>query len=412
LQSQDSFGESLQEHLKRLRAESFVDYPSVVTLKRDILNRLAQWAARELTESAAVPKELQAFSAFKREHGTDIETFTSARTSHARGGDPVAAFNFDAFVEWNCRVQLARCVANPHGVGLILDLAIGTSANSAEVCANPIAFAQKVSIGAPPDSFNPKGQNWSLTPLHPEALRHERYATLIGLLEANMPIGGGIRIDHMMWVCRQFWIPDGAGADRGVYVKFDEAALLAIIRLISVRRRCLVVGEDLGTVPSGFRARLTASGIYTMHVLRFERTKAGVFKKLSTLRRHSAIFLSTHDMPTLAAYIDGCDIELSARIYPEDAIDQTEAKRLRSVEVQSLLSTYAPLTCQSSQKTLTPDIVASLHDAASSGPCQFIVHALDDVFAETTPVNIPGTINEYPNWRRKYRMEVSRAVLP
>jgi (1->4)-alpha-D-glucan 1-alpha-D-glucosylmutase len=226
-----------------------------------------------------------------------------------------------------------------------------------------------------------------------------------------MPEGGGIRIDHVMWICRQFWIAEGASPDQGAYVMFPKSELLAILRLISVKKRCLVLGEDLGTVPPGFRRWLRKSGIYTMHVVRFERLKNGDFRPLEKLDRQSALFLSTHDLAPFAAHWSGLDIELMStlNLLPSDQVSKNKIARKRE---NMLLAEML----ERDRKCCSGDVSAAamlqrIRNASLRSPCPIIVDSLDDLLLETTPVNIPGTTIEYPNWRRKYRDFVNVAAL-
>jgi len=184
------------------------------------------------------------------------------------------------------------------------DLAIGAAPDGAEVWANPSGFARGVTIGAPPDPFSKDGQNWNLPPPNPEALIESGYAAFGELLAANMRHAGALRIDHVMGLTRLFWIPEGAAPVDGAYVRYPLEALLRVLATESVRARCLVVGEDLGTVPEGLRERLAAADVLSYRVLWFER-QGSAFVAPERYPPKAAACVSTHDLPTIAGWWSG-----------------------------------------------------------------------------------------------------------
>jgi (1->4)-alpha-D-glucan 1-alpha-D-glucosylmutase len=193
-------------------------------------------------------------------------------------------------------------------VGLYVDLALGADRGGAEVWSDPQAYAMSVSTGAPPDEFNPRGQDWGLPPYSPRALRAKRFRPFAELLRANMPRGGALRIDHVMALMRLYWIPVGAGADRGGYVSYPLRELLAVLAAESRRNRCMVIGEDLGTVPPQVREALAAAGVLSYRPLLFARRPPREFP------RDALVCVSTHDLPTWRGYWAGNDLKMRKRV--------------------------------------------------------------------------------------------------
>src|SRR6185369_4913426 len=188
---------------------------------------------------------------------------------------------FHGWLQHVAREQLdavqARALELGMPVGLYVDLALGADRGGAEVWSDPDAYAMTVSTGAPPDEFNPRGQDWGLPPYSPRALKRSGCAPFEALLRANMPEGGALRLDHVMALMRLFWIPRGAKPERGGYVSYPFRELLAVLARESRRRRCLVVGEDLGTVPKPLRAALAEAGVLSYRPLLFEKDAKGEY---------------------------------------------------------------------------------------------------------------------------------------
>ncbi|MGH7684643.1 MAG: 4-alpha-glucanotransferase, partial [Vulcanimicrobiaceae bacterium] len=220
----------------------------------------------------------QAVDEFARRHAEDVE--------------------FYEFLQWLADAQLENAVrlAHPMAIGLYRDLAVGVDANSADVWADRAAYCLNVCVGAPPDPLNPRGQNWALPPLDPQVLRARAYAPYIALLRANMRHAGALRIDHVMGLMRLFCIPMGATAAEGTYINYRFEEMLGILALESHRNRCMIVGEDLGTVPDGFRSRLAAARIFGCRLLYFEREYSGDFRPPEAYDRDVVASTGTNDV--------------------------------------------------------------------------------------------------------------------
>ena len=217
---------------------------------------------------------------------------------------------FRAFLQWVASGQLAEAAGKGN---LYHDLALGCALDGGEIEGHPSAFAFGVSIGAPPDPFSAAGQVWNLPPFSPIALDREAMEPMRLVISANMRHAAALRIDHVLGFSRQFWVPQGAEGRDGAYVRFPLDALIAVTALESQRHRCLVVGEDLGTVPEGLRDKLAAAGIFSYRVLWFEREGMG-FKLPEAYPAQALACLASHDLPTFSGWRTGRDIEIAQAI--------------------------------------------------------------------------------------------------
>jgi 4-alpha-glucanotransferase len=292
-------------------------------------------------------------------------------------------------------------------IGLYRDLAVGCDRLGAETWANAGAFLDGAAIGAPPDIFNPAGQNWDLPPFQPNALRSEAYLSFIQLVRANMRHAGGLRIDHVMGLQHLYCVPDGEEASRGAYVQYPFDDLIGILALESRRHRCLVVGEDLGTVPEGFREKMAAANILSYRVLFFEQDgETGEFTVPVEYPRLSVAVAGNHDLATLRGWWEARDIDLKASLglYPSEYEINAQRDR-RERDREAILKAFR------SEGVLPRDEEISVEQFAFAA-YEFLAHTgsvlvvaqLDDMTCEIDPVNVPGTSQEHPNWRRKYQM--------
>ena len=410
-----------------LRLAELVDYAGVVELKHAILELLFEAFRANCLER---PGDLRAprFRAFVRAGGRDLERLAQyeALAEHFRERDPgsygwlqwpsayrspespeVARFarehrervDFYLYLQWLADEQLAHAVsvAGAHSVGLYRDLAVGVDRNGADAWSDPGATAAGASLGAPADPLNTSGQNWGLPPLSPRALRERAFAPFVALLRANMRHARILRIDHVMALRRAFWIPQGCSAAEGAYVSYPFEEMLAILALESVRNECAVVGEDLGTVPEGFRERLQGARALSSRLVYFEREWDGSFRPPREYPRVAAASIGTHDLPPLLGWWsgDGGDERRHARFMLVDAlvrdgcIDERGAQRLR--EDARIGGTVAA----------GDELSIAVHRFLALTPSMLAIVAIEDVLGETGGVNVPGTIDEHPNWRRK-----------
>jgi 4-alpha-glucanotransferase len=423
----------------RLTEAPLVEYGEVRRLKRRVLELLY----RTFCQGHGPPESPrtgrgQEFAQFVAAGGQALARFGQfgALADHFRQGDwrrwpapyqhpetpAVAAFvqehrkevGFFQYGQWLAAAQLGQVCREAQEQGLPFtlyeDLALGASPGGFDTWAYRELFAQGVAIGAPPDAFNPRGQNWGLPPMIPESLRNSGYQLFIDTLRANLPPGGMLRIDHVMGLFRLLWIPKGATAARGAYVNYLSRELLAILALESVRRQALIIGEDLGTVPPRIRRDLARSGVFSYRVFYFERDGDHNFLPPEAYPPRAMAAVTTHDLPTLAGFWQGQDLDLKRRLqlYPDagraeaDAVDRIQDRRLMLAALQ--------------QRGLLPEGAAGPFEAG--GPCPLELREavltylaqsqaalmevrLEEIFGVAEQQNFPGTKKEHPNWRRK-----------
>ncbi|HET9018984.1 MAG TPA: 4-alpha-glucanotransferase, partial [Acetobacteraceae bacterium] len=382
-----------------LSAAPLVDYPRVWAAKRAVLE--AAFAAFDRDEEMAEflaygGSALRRFATFQAiaEHypNEDWRRWPEALRDAGRATADPARVRFHLWLQWLADRQLgAAASASGLAIGLYRDLAIGTAPDGAEAWAGARHLAAGVSVGAPPDPFSASGQIWHLPPPDPWRLREDGYRSLAGLLGANMRHAGALRIDHVMGLARLFWVPDGARGADGAYVAYPCDDLLGELALESQRARCLIVGEDLGTVPEGFRETLAAAEVFSYRVLWFER-QDGDFLPADRYPAHAVACVSTHDLPTLAGWRSGADIAERAAL---GHIDEKAARQQRADEIAAL------------QKTIgAPPDPPAVHGFIAGAPSALVLAQLDDLAGETVALNLPGTDRERPNWRRKLAVPV------
>ena len=317
-------------------------------------------------------------------------------------------------IEYHCFLQFlasrsaAACQAAARGagmhVGLIADLATGMDPCGSDAWGAPNDVLMGLEIGAPPDLINTVGQGWGLTALSPTGLQRDGFAAFIAMVRANMAHAGGVRIDHAMGLMRLWVIPEGASPTEGVYLRYPMEDLLRLVALESYRNRCIVIGEDLGTVPHGFREHLRQRGISGMQVLWFERDWAG-FIPPDRWRGDALAMTTTHDLPTVAGWWRGRDIVWRTELAPAvSSGDPSGEWRARDHDRQSLWNALRNTGCVQGDQPAPdhPDeVVSGALAYVGQSPARLAVAAAEDVLALTEQPNLPGTIDEHPNWRRR-----------
>jgi 4-alpha-glucanotransferase len=291
-------------------------------------------------------------------------------------------------------------------IGLYRDLAVGCDRLGAETWANADAFLNHAVVGAPPDIFNPGGQNWDLPPFQPDALRSEAYLSFIQLVRANMRHAGGLRIDHVMGLQHLYCIPNGEEPSRGAYVRYPIDDLVGILALESQRHRCLVVGEDLGTVPDGFREQMADANILSYRVLFFEQDgDTGEFTMPGEYPRLAVAVAGNHDLATLRGWWEARDLDLKASLglYPsEQEITAQRDRRRRDREaILKAFGSHGELPRD--EEVSVEQFAFAAYEFLAHTASALVVAQLDDMTGEVDPVNVPGTSDEHPNWRRKYQ---------
>lgn len=325
----------------------------------------------------------------------------------------IEAVEFYQYLQWQCELQLAAAGKQAWDrqmqVGLYGDLAVGAHPSGADTWIEPACFAKGASIGAPPDAFAPQGQDWGLPPWIPHQLKADGYAPFIRMLRANMRFTGALRIDHIMSLYRLFWIPAGMTAANGAYVHYPHEDLFAILALESHRNYCVVVGEDLGTVPDEVRELMTRYGLLSTRLMMFEKRWDGAFKSPQEFPVTAVSGFGSHDTPTFNGYWTGRDLEwrneLGAFIHSgehESARHQRERDKGLLVEMLEASGCLPPDELESPSTALAASVYRCLSRSASA---IVLVSAEDLLGAYETP-NIPGTIDQHPNWRRRLSLSL------
>jgi 4-alpha-glucanotransferase len=313
---------------------------------------------------------------------------------------------FHLYAQWRADADLgvAQSAARDAGmaIGLIADMAVGMDGWGSHAWSRPDDVLAGVSVGAPPDLLGPDGQSWGLTTFSPTALRRTGYAPFLATLRASMRRAGGVRIDHAIGLQRLWVTPEGRPASDGAYLAYPRDDLLNLIALESHRHGAVVIGEDLGTVPDGFRAASTAAGMAGMRVLWFERGVQGGFRSPLRWGRDAVAMTTTHDLPTVAGWWQGRDIDWRAHIHPDGdwAASRTgratDRRRLWQAMVRSGAAEGPEPGVDAAADAVTP---ALLHVAGSA--CDLAIVPIEDALAEVEQPNLPGTTTEHPNWRRR-----------
>lgn len=355
------------------------------------------------------------FEALSLRHGSDWRFWPAAlsrpdapapRAFAAERPDEVA---YHLWLQWLADRQLAEAQTRAReagmALGLYLDLAVGVRPEGADVWADPLAFARGVSLGAPPDRFAPGGQVWGLAPFSPRGLRARRFAPFVAMLRAAMRHAGLLRIDHALGFNRAFWSPDRDGPWSGVpgaYVAYPFEALLALTRLEAWRAGCVVVGEDLGSVPEGFRKRLADAGLYGCAVTQFERDEHG-FRPPRRYPETALASFGTHDTPTVLGWRRGRDIDWRRRIGDFDERQEADARwgLGEGLEAFARLLRAEGLAAPGGGLPDDDHIADAAHALVAGSGATLAALSLDDAFAVVEAQNLPGTVDQHPNWRRR-----------
>lgn len=401
------------QDVARLRNAEQVDYPGVARAKLAGL-RLAYARFR----AEASPDRRRDFEQFKHEQGLALVRFAAfevlrrrfpqvwwewpeewrepseAALAALRASDD-EAIGFYEFVQWTADRQLAACAATARArgltIGLYLDVAVGVDAGGADAWSEQGAILRGLSAGAPPDQFNPSGQNWGIAAFHPRGLSAHAFEPFRRMIAAAMRHAGAIRIDHVLGLNRLFLVPHGAPPRDGAYFRFPLEALLAVIAQESVAHRCIVIGEDLGTVPDDLRGKLADWGVWSYRVLLFERYADGLFMAPDRYPATALATFSTHDLPTFAGWRDAHDLAVREALGMPTG--ESEADRRLSYEALQGALTHAGLDG-------TEGFIAVARYLAAT-PSRLVVVSAEDVLGVIDQPNLPGTIDEHPNWRQR-----------
>ncbi|SAL74494.1 4-alpha-glucanotransferase [Caballeronia telluris] len=433
--------------MTELEGLPLIDWPNATKAKLAVLRELFAWFSQDAETPFAkdfasfVESGGRALEDHARFEALQTDQLASTGEGHWRNwpdelrdprSDAVAAFaeanrrevDFHLFTQWLAAKGLAHAqhAARDAGmaVGLIADLAVGCDSAGSHAWSYREEMLTGVSVGAPPDLFNQAGQSWGLTTFSPRAMRTQGFSAFIDMLRASFARAGGIRIDHILGLRRLWLVPEGEPAKDGAYLRYPLDDLLRLIALESWRHRAIVVGEDLGTVPPGFSERLEEHGLLGIRVLWFERAVEGDgFKPPSDWDRGVTATTTTHDLPTVTGWWRGADIEWRAKIGQTAArADGRDPVALamdeRAVDRDHLWRAFQDAGVAPPDVAAPPVESAPVDEAlafVAATPAPLVTYPLEDLLGLADQPNLPGSIDEHPNWRRRLAAPVDELFL-
>ncbi|MGN6311492.1 MAG: 4-alpha-glucanotransferase [Xanthobacteraceae bacterium] len=408
-----SFAADHHEALQCARQNALVNYAAIAELKWRAL-RVA-FDRFNLIHDA---ERVAAFTAFREEGGSTLWRFgcfevlrcrfhrpwwewpepwrsaEDAACESLRATEDNTEIVFAAFVQWIADEQLRACRDRAAqlgmSVGLYLDVAVGVQPDGFDAWNEQAAISRHLAVGAPPDALNTAGQNWGLAGFNDAGLQSSGFAPFRDMLRAAMRYAGAIRLDHILGLKRLFLVPQGFGPRDGAYVRMPFLALLAIVAQESMAARCVVIGEDLGTVPPGFRDEIAAWGIWSYRVMMFERDGNGRFLGADHYSEKSLVTFNTHDLASFAGWRDAGDLTLKQSL----GIDPGESIEARHHARQMLSDVLRG-------ETIEQDDYFGVLRFLARTRSRLLAVALDDLLAVNEQINVPGTVDQHPNWRRR-----------
>lgn len=424
----------IRQRIAALRITETVTYTAVWACKRDALHMAFNAFEQDTCEAAE--NERAAFEAFVLEKGKALQgfgLFEALDQYYSRpgqvgwqswpsefyqpNGEAVEKFarnhereiRFYMWLQWLCAEQLREVnqAAAEYGVklGIYGDLAVGVARGSADTWLNRQDYCMDLSVGAPPDPLGPTGQNWDLPPLNPLMLKHTGYEKFAHLLRENMRLYGVLRIDHVMALCRLWWVLNGKTADFGAYVHYDAEVMFAILALESRRNRCVIIGEDLGTVPDEARHLLNRYQVFSYKVMYFSKGWNG-FQLPEEYPEQAITVISTHDVAPLAGYWTGKDLDTMFKLgtLPDAAAFQTALDE-REHDKADLLDKLKETGCLGADVQMPAKadetLLAALHKYGALSRSKLYAIQLENLLGVIDNLNVPGVTEGYPNWAQK-----------
>lgn len=421
---------NLRQEMAELEWLDLIDWPRAARARMTLLRSLFEWSSAdsELTRRFHVFRceqgeglerhaRFEALQVHFRAHGTRGGWQAWPAEYHDPAGPAVATFAREhgrevalhAFLQWQAMLGLdgAQRTARQAGmaIGLIADLAVGSDPGGSQAWSHQGELLQSLSVGAPPDLLNRNGQDWGLTTFSPRGLRQSGYSGYLEMLRTALAHAGGVRIDHVLGLKRLWLVPHGAGATEGAYVRYPFEDLLRLLALESHLHRALVIGEDLGTVPPDFRQRIADHGVLGIRVLWFERAQDKGFIAPGHWSPDAMATTSTHDVPTVAGWWSGRDIEWRQRAgLDEPGVDEAAEREVDRARLWRALC--ASGVAQDENAPPAPEDVVPVVVAASGhvarAPAPLAVVPVEDFLGLPEQPNLPGPTDEvHPNWRRR-----------
>ena len=347
--------------------------------------------------------------ALAQEHGPDWRAWP--QSLHEVRSAQVAAervrlagqAEFHAWLQWLADGQLAAAqeAARAAGMrtGIITDLAVGAHPGGADAWAWRDVLVTGMSVGAPPDEFNQRGQEWNQPPWHPQRLAAQHYAPLSGLMGAALRHAGGLRVDHVMGLFRLWWVPAGMLPDQGTYVRYDHEAMVGVLAGQAAAAGALAVGEDLGTVQPWIQDHLASRGVLGTSMLWFERGPDGVPLPPGKWRRNCLAMVGTHDVPPVAAFFTGEQVELRSRLGLLTRPYRAERRDAEAAVAACQDALAAEGLLGGGQRPSPAEFTVACYAYLARTPALLVGVSLPDAVGDRRPQNMPGTTDEYPNWR-------------
>lgn len=368
---------------------AFIDYQSVTKHKYTAFRLLFSHFQRHASEARQ-----NEFADFCQRNYDVLTTLDS--------DDPT----FDYYLQWQAQVQLAmcqkQCIEQGMGIGLINDLAVGCAKGGSEFKHQQSLFSQEATVGAPPDPWAQNGQNWGLPAINPRMLAAHNYQFYRALIRSNMQDVGGLRIDHVMAIRRLWWCFINDNQQDGCYVYYPFEHLLAILKIESHINQAIVIGEDLGVVPSEVKEALARSGIFSNSLFYFEKQQDNEFISRDAFSEQCLLMIANHDVPPFIGWWQHTDLNIKQQYKLIDTLEFAQLVELRLQEQHRLLRFINTFSGQSPLllDTDAVDVFSALALCLAKSPSRLFALQIDDLDRQNYPVNIPGTDKEYPNWRR------------
>ena len=412
----------------RLEAEALVDWPAAARLRLAALARafdraldtgglghFEQWRA-EAGESVELHARFEALHQHHFAGGHGLWNWhdwpQSLQDAHSAAVDEFAQrhardVTFHAWLQYRAELGLAAAqqaaIDAGMAIGLITDLAVGADAGGSQCWSRAAETLTGLTVGAPPDLLSRGGQNWGITAFDPHGLRAHGFRAFIEMVRTALRHAGGMRIDHAMGLNRLWVVPEGASAADGAYLSLPETDLLRLVRLESWRNQAIILGEDLGTVPEGFTGRLGEQGVLGMRVLWFEQDRPDHFRPPSHWSGQASAMTSTHDLPTVSGWWRGRDIDWNERLGrdPDPAASRAGRARERGLLWQAMRDSGAAATPDTPGEWNGWEIADAAVAHVGLSACELVMLPLEDALALEEAPNLPGTLHEHPNWRRR-----------
>lgn len=442
--------EAFRRKIRKLRKTDRIDYEKAGRLKEQVLRRAFEsFYGMHYKRNTKRGKKFRQYLAIEGKCVESFATFLAIQdvfikeknvyswqqwpeAYHDPKGDAVKAFRKDhkkevlyhIYVQWLINDQLlkisTRCNDSGMKIGLYHDLAVGAIGGGSDAW-NYQEIIGDADVGAPPDDFNPQGQNWGFPPMVPDILKETGYELFIETIRKNMKYGGALRIDHALGLYRLFWVPAGMSPENGAYLLQPVEDLLRIIALESQRNKTIVIAEDLGTIDDTFRETLRSFQMLSYRLFYFERNyPAPSFKSPEQYPSMALCAITTHDLPTIYGYWAGRDIEVKKQlgIYGDEeawrndviARERDKGLVLSALKAQGIIPEDFP-SGPRLMRRMTHELCMAIYRYLAKSPCKLLLVSLDDIIGTLDQQNLPGTVGSHPNWVQKYPYSLEAVLL-